>query len=294
MIISSTAACGIYLLYTAMAFDKRHLCPDAGGARRRGARWHSRVLSWLAQAGLDTIRPRDLLVAVGSVFVGAALLASVLFGGVLPALASGFLAAGLPVELARQRRRSRRLAAQEAWPKLIDEIRLLTGSVGRSIPQALFEAGQSAPVELRAAFEAAHREWLISTDFTRTVAVLEDQLGDASADTTCETLLIAHELGGANLDRRLADLAADRRTDLHYRKDARARQAGVRFARRFVLIVPLGMALAGMSVGDGRDAYATAGGQLAAVAALLMVGGCWVWAGRLMRLPDEERVFHER
>jgi hypothetical protein len=33
-------------------------------------------------------------------------------------------------------------------------------------------------------------------------------------------------------------------------------QAGVRFARRFVLLVPLGVALVGLSVGNGRAAYA--------------------------------------
>jgi len=25
---------------------------------------------------------------------------------------------------------------------------------------------------------------------------------------------------------------------------------------------------------------------------LACVAGCWIWAGRLMRLPEEERVFH--
>jgi tight adherence protein B len=68
----------------------------------------------------------------------------------------------------------------------------------------------------------------------------------------------------------------------------------VRFARRFVLLVPLGMALAGMSVGDdGRDAYQTPGGQIGVLAGLAMVVVCWVWAGRLMRLPEEQRVFFE-
>ena len=68
-------------------------------------------------------------------------------------------------------------------------------------------------------------------------------------------------------------------------------QAGVRFARRFVLLVPLGMAAAGLSVGNGREAYRTPLGQVAVLAALAMVAVCWVWAGRILRLPEEERVF---
>ena len=53
---------------------------------------------------------------------------------------------------------------------------------------------------------------------------------DPTADATFETLLVAHELGGTDLGRRLTDLASDRLADVHARKDARARQAGARFA----------------------------------------------------------------
>jgi tight adherence protein B len=91
----------------------------------------------------------------------------------------------------------------------------------------------------------------------------------------------------------LAALAEDRTADVQGRKDSRARQAGVRFARRFTLLVPLGMALAGLAIGNGRAAYATAAGQLVAVAGVAMVVVCWLWAGRIMRLPEEQRVFHE-
>jgi tight adherence protein B len=67
----------------------------------------------------------------------------------------------------------------------------------------------------------------------------------------------------------------------------------VRFARRFVLLVPLGMALVGMSVGHGRAAYATSWGQTLLVIGIASVVACWVWAGRLLKLPEEQRVFYE-
>ena len=75
------------------------------------------------------------------------------------------------------------------------------------------------------------------------------------------------------------------------RKEARSRQAGARFARVFVLVVPLGMALAGMSIGNGRDAYRSAVGQIVVLLALALVIVCWVWAKRVMRLPEPQRVF---
>lgn len=293
LLLSMSAALGAYLLFTRAAFGRRGL-PIAGSMRASDDEAGSnrlRVRRWLDRAGLADLSIRDVLTVAILLFVLGAAFAFVVFGGVAPAFVTGLFAASFPFAAHRQRARSRRAAAQDAWPRLIDEIRILTGSVGRSIPQALFEAGHNGPPELRDAFEAAHREWRISTDFERTLRVLKHRLDDPTADVVCETLLTAHEIGGTDLDQRLDDLATDRRAELQYRKDARARQAGVRFARRFVLIVPLGMAFAGLSVGNGRDAYATPTGQVLVVAALGMVIGCWVWAGQIMKLPEPERVF---
>lgn len=285
------AGYGVHLVYTAYSFGWRGTGPGPRTTARHHRRPADRLRDWLAQAGLGHVAAREFTAVLAVVFVLGAALALALFGGPLPALVSGLFAASFPVAAYRQRRATARAVAQDGWPRMIEELRILTGSVGRSIPQALFEVGAAGPVELRPAFAAAHREWLLTTDLERTLHVLRDQLADPTCDATCETLLIAHQLGGTDVDRRLADLAEDRREDTRYRKDARARQAGVRFARRFVLLVPLGMAAAGLSVGNGRQAYQTPLGQTAVLVAIAMVGVCWVWAGRILRLPIEDRVF---
>jgi tight adherence protein B len=286
--LALTSAAGVYLLWTALALGWRGV-RVAPAATRRARR--PLLRDWIAQAGLSAVSPAEFI-AVSSVLglVGAAIGAAV-FNGIVPALILGVFAASVPWAGHRKRRAAQRSVAQEAWPRLIDEIRILTFAAGRSLPQALFEAGRSAPDELRPAFAAAEREWLLSTNFDQTLQVLKDRLGDPTADATCETLLVAHELGGTDVDRRLEALADDRRADVQGRKDARAKQVGARFARSFVLIVPLGMAVAGLSVGDGRAAYGTAQGQVVVAVALGMVVACWVWAGRIMRLPEAERVF---
>ena len=87
---------------------------------------------------------------------------------------------------------------------MIEEIRLLTGSMGRSIPLALLEVGRRAPTgPMRNAFDAAQREWLLSTDFRRTLTTLKSRLADPTADAICETLLVANEVGGGDLRRLL-------------------------------------------------------------------------------------------
>jgi len=281
---------GVFYLYTSFVLRWRGFGfgPAIGTKAGRSV---GRTHEWLVQAGLGDVRPREFTAVMAALFVVGSALGYALFGGPITGLVCGGFAASLPVASYRARRRSRRAKAQEAWPAMLEEIRLLTGTLGRSIPQALFEVGRRGPEELRSAFEAGHREWLISTDFERTLDLMKAGLADPTADAICETLLIAYEIGGSDLDARLAALIEDRIQDTHGRKDARAKQAGVRFARRFVLIVPFGMAFAGMSVGNGRAAYAAPLGQVIVLMAVVLIVVCWAWAGRYLRLPDEDRVF---
>jgi tight adherence protein B len=322
LVLSAAAAYGVFLLFTAVGLGWQGLGvgPRDGGvvggggtAVRDGASLGAggvgggsvgRVgcVGRVAGGGSGSARrlaarprlvvPGREVAAVSAVLgLGGVVLGLAVFGGALPALVAGAFAATFPPASHRARRQRRREDARDAWPRLIEEVRLQTGALGRSIPQALFEVGRRAPLDMRPAFALGEREWLLSTDLDRTVAVLKRELADAAADAVLETLLVAHQVGGSDVDRRLAALVEDRVQDVQGRKDARAKQAGVRFARRFVLIVPLGMALAGLSIGTGRAAYQTPTGQAAVASGLVVVAGCWVWAGRLLRLPEEERVF---
>jgi len=289
LLLSIIAGYGTHLLYTARLLGWSGVAPAPTATKEHRRRRTGS--EWMIQAGLGSVGAGEFLLAISSMFLLGALLGLALFGSVLPMLAGGLFAASFPIAAYRQRRRNRLAIAQDAWPRMIEELRLLTSSVGRSLPQALFEVGAAGPEIMRPAFESAQREWMLTTDFEKTLRVLREQLADPTCDATCETLLIAHELGGTGIDRRLADLAQDRRDDVSYRKDVRARQSGVRFARRFVLLVPLGMAAAGLAVGNGRSAYTTPLGQLAVLSALAMMAVCWRWAGRMLRLPTEDRVF---
>lgn len=287
-LLAMAAAYGVHLVYSAVALGWDGLAPGPSlGPSRTGERLRR---AW-TDLGLDAVRPADLLGATGVLVLVGGALGYAVFGGVLAPVAAALFAASFPVAAARSRRRRRLAAAREAWPRMLEELRIQTMALGRSVPAALFEVGTSAPVELRPAFEAARREWLLSTDFERAVTVLKARLADPTADAVAETLLVAHALGGTQVDRCLAALADDRVADLQGRKDADARQAGARFARRFVLVVPFGMAALGLGVGEGRAAYGTPTGQLLVAAGLGLLAVCWWWSGRLMRLPAEERVF---
>lgn len=266
---------------TGLVASSRRPAPEG-----RPDRWRTMIEAHIGPMPLR----HALAIVTGSATIGA-VIGLGLFGPGLPGLACAVAGGGVGSGRLRAAHESRRDRTAEAWPRILDEVRVLIGAAGRSIPQALFEAGRHAPGELGDAFAAAEREWKVSTDFERATGVLKHLLADATADVTCETLLVAHEVGGIELGTRLDALVEDRSREIQGRKDARARQAGARFSRRFVVAVPIAMALAGMSIGDGRRAYATAGGQLWATVALAMVAGCWWWAGRILRLPPTSRVF---
>lgn len=292
LVAALLAAVGTHWVYTALSYDWNGF---GIGPKNQvpSPRFRFNINTWLVQAGLEKVDYKEFISVVCVLAVSAGLSAYVIFGSFLVSTVVAVFAVSFPVAGYRSRRIERRRKALEAWPQIIEEIRIQTSSMGRSIPQALFEVGSRSTEELRSAFETAHREWLLTTDLKSTLAVLKDLLADSTADVACETLLIAHELGGSDLDSRLETLAEDRRQEVQDRKDARSRQAGARFARMFVLFVPLGMAVAGMSIGSGRNAYQSPTGQLVVLAALFLIVGCWFWAGRIMRLPEPKRVFEQ-
>ncbi len=288
LVLAILAAYGIHLLYSAYAFgwDGAQPGPPSPVAEER-----DRTEELLSSLGIGDLDLRTLLAAMLLLLLAGVAFGVVIFGALVPGLIIGLFAATVPIGIARVRHERTIDHAHQAWPTIIEEIRLLTGTLGRSIPQATFEVGLRSHEGLRPAFEAANREWIISTDFGRSLEVLKRELAHNTADVVSETLLTAHELGGGEVGNRLAALAQDRLTDQQHRRDAIARQSGVRFARWFTIITPAGMALTGLSIGNGRDAYATGTGQLFVAIALVLVIACWVWAGRIMRLPTDDRVF---
>lgn len=281
------AAAGVHLL-----LPRPSATPADAPRRPRPdlSRLHDRVQGWLNRTGLESVSPLQFATVSAGVGVTAGALCLISVGGMIPAVLVGVIAATVPATVWRRRHQATRDATLEAWPRMIEEIRVRVGSVGQPIPQALLETGVNGPLPLSRAFAAAQRQWALTTDFEETVRVLKGSLADPTADAVCETLLVIHQVGG-DPDVALEALAADRRSDLHERREADARSAGARLARWFVIVVPAGMAFAGLNLGNGREAFRSGAGQLASAVAISMIVACWWWAGRIMATPPQQRVF---
>ena len=155
LIWAITAAWGTFLLYTAIAMRWRGLGISPRSAEERTTARKS-LGDWLVQAGVGDVRLAEFVAVEAAFMIGAAALTLLLFSAPIPALFAGLLVGVAPIAMYRGRRRKLQEDAREAWPHLIEEIRLLTGSMGRSIPLALLEAGRDSPVlPMRVAFKEA-------------------------------------------------------------------------------------------------------------------------------------------
>lgn len=231
-------------------------------------------------------------VAKGSVaaVISALAVMSVFGFGPVALLASVFGAASVSAASTRIEAQQKR-SLRDMWPPLLDTVRvdLALGEV--PLASGLFAAARRLPLPLASRFVRAERAWANSVDFSRALTVLAKDCNDPFTDVVCESLRTIAGVPARQVNRRLHALATDLRTSVRYAKDAEATLAGARFARRFVVIVPVVMALVGVWVGEGRAAYQTPIGQLVGAIALLVMLACWWWAGRLLQLPQPPRVF---
>lgn len=254
---------------------------DAARIRRRYARRIPNRTGWLR---LATAGGCALAAWIGVV--------SMFGAGPAASVGAVFGAAGGMSMVERQVASRRRMRA-EVWPSVLDAMRIDLGFNPVPLGDALFAAAHALPAAVRVKFVAAERVWRNTLDLPRAVAVVASAFDDPVTDVVCESLRTMHALPQAAAHRRLAVIAQDVRTTVQHVKDADALLAGARFARRFVLIVPLVMGAVGVWVGEGRQAYATATGQWVGVAALTAMAACWWWAGRLLAVPQPPRVFRD-
>ncbi len=252
------------------SLDSSHPASEANSQRRR-LEVATRALSALACGGVGAV-------------MGFAL-----FGSIAAVVALGLLAMQVPRHVRDRAARTQFDNAIAAWPLVLEETRVRVSGSGQSLPAALFESGHTTALGPHLA--AAGTTWGISTNFEKALKTLRSRVADPVTDSVVETLLAVYLAGAVNCDQRLSALIADRRDDLDARREAEARRSGVEFSRRFVLAVPAAMALVASLFGSGRQAFTTSTGQQLTVVAIATTAACWLWSGRLSRIPDRPRVF---
>jgi hypothetical protein len=181
------------------------------------------------------------------------------------------------------RRRPRRARSDDAWPLIVDEVRLLVTLAGRSVPQALVEAGRWAPPQLQVAFADAAASWHRTADADHMVGVLAAGLDDAVGTMLCEVVLAARHTAGSDLDAQLGTLHAWACAQARRRDQVMmARRAPGRGERELLVVVPLTSACVAVAAGPGRSALWTGPGVMTIALGLAVLAGCRLWAGRIL------------
>lgn len=261
----------------------------AAPAERSAVRAGDRLGELIAEAGIESVAPRHLLMACAA---SGAVVGLVFFGmsRVLPvAVAFAGFAGYAPVALVRIRARRRRAELRDVWPDAVDN--LASGvRAGLSLPEALTQLGQRGPEPLRRPFQLFGEDYRASGRFEPSLDRLRHRLADPTGDRICESLRIARQVGGTDLGRLLRTLSSFLRDEARTRAELEARQSWVVNAARLAVAAPWAL-LAMLSMRtDAISAFDGPGGWI-----LLGVGaGTCVVAYRMMlrigRLPDEIRV----
>lgn len=243
----------------------------------------------LREAGLRA-DARVLVVAVISTGLAAGAVAWLLTGAIAFALVAAIAGAAAPVVALRSRRQRLLRRRRGLWPDVCD---LLIASirVGMSLPDAVAALEEAAPAPLRPAFAAFARDLHATGRFDTAAVTLKQALADPVGDRIIETLRMAREVGGTELNGVLRALSGSVRAEAALRAEVEARQSWIRGAAVLGAIAPWVILVLLLLRPEGADAYTSPEGVV------LILGGAVVSfvAFRIMlrigRLPEPRRWF---
>ncbi|MFI5046351.1 MAG: type II secretion system F family protein [Acidimicrobiia bacterium] len=247
---------------------------------------------WLLQADAG-VTPVQFWTGSAMIALAVFVVASLLTGAPLVALAPAIAAAAAPRAYYARRRAVRLREVQAAWPDALRDV-AASLAAGRSLGAALGELARTGPLPLRPAFD----RYTSTARMAGTAPALElvkASLADPTSDRVVEVLLLAAERGGPIVKDVLDDLVVATTKDLKVLDEIETEGLEMKINARAVLVLPW-LVLVALTVRGGafRDFYrSTAGFVVVAVGAALSAVG-YVWISRLARSLDERRVFAAR
>lgn len=259
-------------------------------ARPEAIPQRGRVSRLVEEAGIPSLTPRAVVVAILAAALVAASLVWLVTGLPVLAVLAALAGACAPVLFLRSRRLRLRKARRQLWPDVCD---LLIASirVGLSLPDAVAGLAESAPSTLRPAFVVFARDLHSTGRFDTSLDRLKVTLADPIADRIIETLRMARQVGGTELTSVLRALSASVRADAALRGEVEARQSWIRGAAVLGAVAP--WVILGLLVmrPEGAEAYSTPEGVLViCIGAAVSVIAYRVMI-RIGRLPEPGRWF---
>ena len=184
----------------------------------------------------------------------------------------------------------RRSAIHGACPEMIDI--LISGvQSGLSLNESLSGLAQRGPEIFKVEFERFTENLYTHGDFNRALIEVKESMAHPSFDQIVEALLIARELGGAELLTILRLLGKFIREDLSLRREIEVKQNWIKNSAHLSAAAPWILLLLLSTQPSTSQAFSTPTGLLILGAGLGITAIAYIWMNSLSRIPDPNRIF---
>ena len=202
------------------------------------------------------------------------------------ALAMGILASATLYLRSRQIRRLRRLELASSWASYLDQTRAKMLTTSRSLSYVLFEQGSAGSPFLAELMQQGRREFDNSGDLEKALqAVWSAGENEEVTNYVCSALCDSLGSTSSQIENQLSLISSIVRSRNELKQETMSRLAGVRTARAFIVIIPIGLAMAGISFAGSISPFLTPVSVVQMLTAMAILTLCWFWSNRLMTFP---------
>lgn len=225
-----------------------------------------------------------------SIVVAAFLIGTFFSHSLLIAIAFALFSA-LFIFIAQQKSESKRHSAiHGACPEMIDI--LISGvQSGLSLNESLTGLAQRGPEIFKVEFQRFAENLYSQGNFSRALIEVKESIAHPSFDQVIEALLIARELGGAELLTILRLLGKFIREDLTLRREIEVKQNWIKNSAHLSAAAPWILLLLLSTQPSTTEAFSTATGILILGAGLAITAIAYLWMNSLSRIPVPKRIF---
>jgi tight adherence protein B len=239
-----------------------------------------------------TIRIKAQRRAIPSLLIViAAFLVGTLFSHSLLIAIAFALFIALFIFIAQQKSESKRHSAiHGACPEMIDI--LISGvQSGLSLNESLTGLAQRGPEIFKVEFQRFAENLYSQGNFSRALIEVKESIAHPSFDQVIEALLIARELGGAELLTILRLLGKFIREDLTLRREIEVKQNWIKNSAHLSAAAPWILLLLLSTQPSTTEAFSTVTGVLILGAGLAITATAYLWMNSLSRIPAPNRIF---
>lgn len=174
---------------------------------------------------------------------------------------------------------------RSSWPTYIEQARGRMLTSARALPYILFDSSLATSTFLSELLEAGRREFENTGDLQRSLRVIRSDCSDETTAYVCNSISMLQGSASSQIDYQLFSIASTLRTRDSLAQESDARLAGVRTARMFILLIPAGMALAGVTFAGSLTSFTSSAALIQILGACVIIAACWYWSHTLMRSP---------